>query len=109
MADLILTKHFLIETEDEEEYGLDYKDANDSEITADSADYEEKNGEESEYDNTFTGTDYRVSVNTFTGTDYRVSENTFIGTDYRVSDNTSCFDTLFLIVYYTSIDILRKV
>ena len=85
MADLILTKHFLIETEDEEEYGLDYKDANDSEITADSADYEEKNGEESEYDNTFTGT------------------------DYRVSDNTSCFDTLFLIVYYTSIDILRKV
>ena len=97
MADLILTKHFLIETEDEEEYGLDYKDANDSEITADSADYEEKNGEESEYDNTFTGTDYRVS------------ENTFIGTDYRVSDNTSCFDTLFLIVYYTSIDIFRKV
>ena len=97
MADLILTKHFLIETEDEEEYGLDYKDANDSEITADSADYDEKNGEESEYDNTFTGTDYRVS------------ENTFTGTDYRVSDNTSCFDTLFLIVYYTSIDILRKV
>ena len=97
MADLILTKHFLIETEDEEEYGLDYKDANDSEITADSADYDEKNGEESEYDNTFTGTDYRVS------------ENTFTGTDYRVSDNTSCFDTLFLIVYYMSIDILRKV
>ena len=97
MADLILTKHFLIETEDEEEYGLDYKDANDSEITADSADYEEKNGEESEYDNTFTGTDYRVS------------ENTFTCTDYRVSDNTSCFDTLFLICYYTTINIIRKV
>ena len=74
MADLILTKHFLIETEDEEEYGLDYKDANDSEITADSADYEEKNGEESEYDYTLTGTDNRVTDNTFIGTDNRVRD-----------------------------------